>query len=74
MIKPYLFDLDIKDPEDNESYKIRIEAESQEIFFCWDTDGLIVDYHSLPEEATLEIRRKLEEYYFMREAIENWSK
>lgn len=74
MIKPYLFDLKIKDPEDNESYTIRIEAEAEDVFYCWDTDGVIIDFHTLPEESKEEIGRKLEEYYFMRDAIENWSR
>lgn len=67
MVKPYLFEYELN----NE--KIVVEADSTGHFYCF-KKGNILDFFSLPEQNQKEIVEKIDTYFFMREAAENWAK
>ncbi len=67
MVKPYLFEYDL------DGEKIVVEAENNGAFYLF-KKGTILNFFSLSEEIQKEIVNKIDEHFFMRDAVEGWAK
>lgn len=74
MLRPYTFDYIINDEEDGEPYSIRVEADRSNLFFCFDSEHRFTDFESIPEIDQNKIRHKIELYFFMEDAVKDWSR
>lgn len=66
MVKPYLFEYEI----DNE--KLVVEAENNGHFYIF-KNGSLIDFFSLTEADQKDIVEKIDNHFFMRDAIEGWA-
>lgn len=67
MVKPYIFEYELG------SENVIVEADSTGHFYIF-KKGNIVDFFSLSEEDQKDIVEKIDNHFFMRDAIEGWAK
>lgn len=72
-MRPYIFDFEIEDPEDDEFQLVRVEADSTDIFHVYEYKDKLIDFHSIPEPDQLKIREKIETHFFYEDACHAWS-